>query len=115
MNRGSYCSRFVVFDEQAQIVLSDNLFDFSEMRSHYRHASLDEVEEFVGQAESIVEVGVFVEAETQFGKLRVCHHLLIGHPGEEAHSIGNFQIHNHLLQNGQHIASTDNHQKAVVQ
>ena len=76
---------------------------------------MNEVEEFVGQTEAIVEVGVLVEAETQLGQLRVGHHLLVRHPREETHSVGDLRLFDHFLQSWQHIATTDNHQEAVVQ
>ena len=59
----------MVLDEKAKVVLTDDLLYLGQMRGHNRHTCLDEVEEFVGQTEAIVEVGVLVEAETQLGQL----------------------------------------------
>ena len=101
--------RLMVFDEQTKVVLSDNLLDLRQMRSHNRHTCLDEIEEFVGKAETIVEVGVLIEAEAQLGELRIGHHLLVRHTREETHAVGNLQVFNHLFQDRQHIPAADNH------
>ena len=87
----------MILDEQTEVIFPNNLFNLCQMRSHNRDSRLDEVEQLVGQAEAVIEVGVFIQAETQLGQLRVGHHLLVRHPRQETHSVCNMQLFNHLF------------------
>ena len=70
--------RVVIINENANIISSDNLFYFSQMRCDNRHACLNEIEKLVGQTETVIQVGILIQAETQLRILRISHLMIIG-------------------------------------